>query len=235
MYTTIQNVREFAGIQNYRIDTELFETGSSAVWIVNSGDLAPFVPTQANGATITSSGDVTVKYNGLSIGFSSIDASTGEVNFGATGYASGSSITATYASSPITNGNVFSRIEEAHSVINSYLSKRYELPFGACVPMLTVMETNYASARILISSYGVSGQDSAEDGYRLMQEVLDQLNAIANGDLNLVDVDGNVIDDSNTAGGGGNASGGQGVRVKGYLFPVSDEEFKVTNPNEINN
>lgn len=234
LYSTLQAIRERAGIQNYVIDGKLNATGDSSIFLTKNLDLDRFVPRQSNGATIASLSDINVKINGLSVGVSAIDISGGFVTL-VNGTTSGASIVATYASSPLTSSQVYRFATEANSVIQSYVSKKYELGniSGACIPLLADLETKLASANILQSSYGVSGDDSGEDGYRMFTDVMDTLTKVGNGELNLIDIDGVVIP-PNTSGvvGNGNASG-TGARVKGYLFTTDQERFTVVNPDSL--
>lgn len=231
MFTTIQRIRERAGLQMYKVDSKLLATGSSLVWFNGAKDIEKFVPRQGDGATVASVLDVTVKYNGLSVGISAIDSVTGNITM-ATGYTSGSSLVATYTTSPLTNQQVFDYMSEANSLVSGYIGQRYNLPLGVCVPMLSDLETRVASANILISSYGVSGRNSAEDGFALKEEVMGVLEMIRTGQLPLVDVSGNVVDvESGNLVGSGGALGGQATRVKGVLFTTDQEEFTVTDPN----
>lgn len=227
MYTTVQQVRQRTGYQHYRIDAPLYETGNSSIWNVNIKDLERFVPRNNDGATLATTADVQVKYNGSSVGISAIDIDSGDITM-STGYASGSSIVATYASSVIQSSRVYQYIEEAHSTLLSRLAVLYELPLSVSVPFLNTLESKLAAAHLLIDSYGIAGQDSSEDGYKLLEEVHKELDKIASGSIQLVDNTGNEVPQATeSVAGGGNALGGQGVRVPGYLFTVDQEKFEV--------
>lgn len=231
MFTTVQDIRERAGFLNFAVDSTLYEVvGSSNIWYAKKGekDLERFVPRSYNGATLPTSVDVTVKHQGLSVGYSSFDINTGRITL-STGYASGSSLVATYASSPIATQKVYNYGINAHGMILAYVGKRYSLPLGVSVPVLGELEARLAAAELLIDSYGISGQNSAEDGYAMRQEILNQLVLLGNGSLPMIDSDGNEVPTSTDTTGGGNALS-TGSRVEGYLFDDSEEEFDVILP-----
>lgn len=232
MFSTVQKVRERAGLQNYRIDAPLQATGNSTIWNVPSKDLERFVPLQDTGASVPSITDVTAKYSGLSIGISAIDVLSGAITFTA-GYVSGSSIVATYASSPIRGTKVIQYMQEANNTVLSYLSAQYTLPLGSSSPILADLEAKIAAGNLLINSYGVSAEDLAEDGYKMVESAMEMLLAISDGKIDLIDESGTPIaKNTSNLSGGGNALGGSGVRVPGYLFTADQEKFKVVKRSE---
>lgn len=235
MFSTVQRVRQRSGFQNYRIDSPLKPTGDSSIWNNNVKDLEKYIPRLSNGASIASVSDINVRFEGLSVGFVSMDVDSGNISLVA-GSTTGASFTATFASSPIRGEEVMEYMVEANSQIIGALSVRYTFPLssGVCIPVLSELETRLASAHMLIDSYGVSSQDSAEDGYKMLEAAELMLDKYMTGELKLVDDGGNTIP-VNTGGiaGGGNASGGHGVRVKGYLFTTDQENFEVVDPNRV--
>jgi len=230
MFTTVQDIRERAGFLNFAIDKTLNPvTGSSNVWFVPAKDLERFVPRSYDGATIVGTSDVVVKHDGASVGYSTVDSSTGRIVLSA-GYAVGSSLTATYASSPIQTQKVLDYGAQAHGTVLSYVGKRYDLPLGVSVPLLSELEARLAAARLLQDSYGVSGQNSAEDGYRMEEQIMMRLQGLASGELVLIDSDGNEVpNDTDINTGSGNAMS-SGSRVEGYLFMPEEEEFTIIDP-----
>lgn len=224
-YSNIQKIREKAGVQNIFTRQPLLSTGLSYVWRVDTDDNTKLVPNISDGATSASINDVLVEINGLSIGASSINLNTGEVTLTG-GSTTGACVVATFASSPIGDKKVFDFMIEANSIVNSYLAKAYNLPFGSCIPFLSDLETKLAAGNLLQSSFGTSATDLAEDGYKMQEEALLILEKISKQEVGLVDIDGNTIPTNEEGSGGGESDVESDIgRTQGTLFITEEEEF----------
>lgn len=221
-YSTIQKIREKAGVQNIFTRQEMISTGSSQIWAVDTDDFIKLVPNNNDGATQSSINDILVEMNGASIGVSAININTGMITL-TSGSTTGACVLATYASSPITDRRVFDFMVEANSLINSYVGSVYTLPLGVCIPFLSDLETKLAAGNLLQSSFGTSATDLAEDGYKMQEEVLLILDKISKEEIALVDIDGVVLPVPSGSGGGENDVQGDISRTQGTLF-ISEEE-----------
>jgi phage gp36-like protein len=224
-YSTVQKIREKAGVQNIFSRQPMLSTGTSQTWRADTDDLVKFVPNLSDGVTVASSGDLVTEVNGSSIGVSAININTGEAIL-ASGSTTGACVLATYASSSITDKKVFDFMIEANSILNGYLAKAYDLPFGVCIPFLCDLETKLAAGNLLQASFGTSATDLAEDGYRMQQEALVILEKLSKEEIGLVDIDGNTISTISTGAGGGETDVGNDTsRTQGTLFITEEEAF----------
>lgn len=224
-YSTVQRIREKAGVQNIFTRQSLLSTGFSQIWQVDTDDNTKFVPNNGDGATSVSTNDIVAELNGSSIGVSLINANTGLVTLTG-GSTTGACVIATYASSPISDKKVFDFMIEANSIVNSYLAKVYSLPFGVCIPFLSDLETKLGAGNLLQASFGTSATDLAEDGYRMQQEALLILEKISKEEIGLVDADGNTIATKSDAVGGGETDVSSDLsRTQGTLFITEEEAF----------
>lgn len=231
-YSTIQKVREKAGLQDRYSDYQLTATGDSTIWLAEVQDTEKFVPAFATGNTSAGVSDIQVLYNDSAVGLSAIDVETGDLTLN-TGIASGSSVTADFSSSPVADDRVIDAMEEAFSTINSYISKQYTLPISGTVGMLTMLETKLAAGFLLESSYGVSAKDLAEDGFRLQQEAMSTLMKLADGEIDLVANDGTKVVKKADAEGAQTDVSDSSARTKGNLFTPDNEDIEIYDPDNI--
>ena len=231
-YSSVQKIREFAGIQSKAYNLAMLSTGNSSVWTVDTDDPIKIVANLDNGATVPSTGDVVVKVNGVSVGVSAIDQDTGNVTI-ATGTSSGATVLANFASSPLTDRKVFDFMIEANSIVNGYIANQYSLPLGACIPFLAELEMKLGAGNLMKSSYGTSAQDLAEDGFRLQQDTMEILQKIADGDIELVDDTGTPVTKKDDVPVPSTDPDSSNSRTKGYLFSPDNEEFYITPPEDI--
>ena len=230
-YSTIQKVRERAGIQNKANRIQMVSTGSSWIWKVDCEDPFKIVPNNNDGATVATIADVTVEMCGVGVSVTAVNELTGEVTLGS-GSSSGATVVATYASSPISNDRLVDYLNEAYSTVNAYISKQYTLPLSSVPSYLIDLESKLAAGNILKSSYGTSALDLAEDGYRLQQDALADLLKLSEGEIDLVDDTGTVLSKKEMEGGGEtNVSEGED-RTQGWLFIPEEEEFDVHDPDD---
>lgn len=232
-YSTIQKIREKAGIQNrYKEYPANAVSGSSNIWEVDADDYYKIVPNNEDGATVISTNDVLLELNGASIGASAVDQVTGEITL-TSGSSTGACLLVTFASSPVSDEAVYDRMNEAFSTVNAFVAKEYDLPLSVSVPLLTELEAKLAAGYILQASYGTSAEDLAEDGYRMQQEAIDMLERIAESKIDLVDGNGNPIAKTDDTSGSLDEVTTSNSRTKGYLFSPDNEEFELVDPDNI--
>lgn len=204
-YTNHKDIRLQAGFWNLRTYEE-FRTdpdGSTTKFYIDNqynGDVEKIVTI---GSTDTlSADDVTVFYgasgaNGVSVlGVSSLDADLGYIEL-SVAPDSGSSVTVTYASSPVQNEIVESVRLEAESTVNNVLSECYTVPLSTTVSEVNNLAAKLAAGYLLIRNYGSAAIDTAADGYKLVDYVLGIDHNAGNGRLYwFCKTEGRLVDDS---------------------------------------
>jgi hypothetical protein len=225
-YSTVQKIREKAGVQNIFSRQPMLSTGTSQTWKADTDDLVKFVANLSNGATAATTSDLVVEMNGSAVGVSSINIDNGEAIL-ASGSTAGACVLATYASSPISDKKVLDFMIEANSIVNGFVAKAYDLPFGVCIPFLADLETKLGAGNLLQASFGTSATDLAEDGYRMQQEALAILEKLSKEEIGLVDIEGNTVATISSGVGGGETDvSNDNSRTQGTLFITEEEAFE---------
>lgn len=239
-YSNHRDIRKEAGFYHLRVGEELLTTpdGSTTEFYIDpeyNGDKVKIVPVGTSAYATTS--DVTINY-GLSglglttIGVTAIDYTQGIVYL-TTAPATGSSVTITYASSPIEATEIERHRLSATSTVNNVLSKCFAVPLTTTVSEVEMLTAKLAGAYLLIENYGTNALDSSRDGYRLLDYVLGAEDRQGTGRLfglcegNLVDDNGVAIARTDTA----TVTGSNTVYdpySSGALFTIKDEPFRFT-------
>lgn len=246
-YTTHEKIRVESGFQQRFVKESFLNDpdGSVKTFFVRSDDNVRFVPDFNTGNTIAGVSDVQV-WIGLSgvlgvsqMAVSSIDIDAGSVTLTATPD-SGSSLTISYASSPITSTDIETKRLQAEAIVNQRITQCYDLPISPTPSVLTDLSTRLASALLLIRGYGTGARDTSGDGYALYAQLMGDNNRSNDGNdtvnvgeigmicsqgYQLVDDNGNIIprndEDSEVS-----TEYIDGGRVRGRLYDVTEEAFR---------
>jgi hypothetical protein len=255
MLTTHERIRIESGYQ-HRFERRPFLTnpnsGTSTEFFVKTDDVVKIVPNLSTGNTVAGVSDVQV-WLGLSgvlgvsrMGISSVDAERGVVILN-TPASSGSSLTITFASSPLSYNDIEDVRLQAESMVNQRLSLCYNLPIAPLPSMITSLATRLSAALLLIRDYGVGSRSTSKDGYQLYAKIVGdhevaysdsgkgtvnvgELGMICTPGYQIVDDTGVIVprnDDSNVSTGVGYTNGG---RNPGRVFDVSEENWRFKQP-----
>lgn len=95
--------------------------------------------------------------------------------------------------SDVAGTGMFSRhIDRAESIVNTYVTARYSLPFTTIPPVLRTLSEDLACYFAVRSAYTQDGQNTNQY-YPEYKEAIKTLEAIQKGDLKLALTDGSVI------------------------------------------
>lgn len=261
--TTHEKIRVEAGFQSRDVRQEFLNSPGSGVTVffVKSDLNYKIVPDFNTGATIAGISDVEV-YVGLSgvygsskLWVSSVDVEQGSVGLSAV-VPSGASLTISYASSAISSRDIENARLRAESIVNQRLSLCYDLPLSPIPSQVESMATRLAASLLLIRGYGTGSLDTANDGYRLYEQLMGRNELVTGGGFDassnsvvqvgeiglicttnyqLVDDSGTIIprnDDDTATTGDGYVVGGN---VEGRLHVIQDEEVRFKDPKSENN
>lgn len=255
--TTHEKIRVTAGFQS-RFNRQPFANdpdGADTKFFVTSDDYVKIVPEFSTGGTVAGVSDVKV-YVGLSgvVGasqmvVSAVDPEEGSITVD-TAPDTGASLTITYSSSALPSYEIEEKRLEAESRIKQRLSLCYDLDDIDPVPsVLTRLANELASALLLIRNFGSTAEDTAGDGYALLDRLLgkgqvssgqskDMANVVEVGEVGLIctkdymliDDDGNEIERNDGDSIKSNTSYKSGGRVRGRIYDITEEPFRFKEP-----
>lgn len=256
--TTHEKIRVEAGFQSRNMRQAFKNEPGSGVttFFVKADDNYRLVPDFGTGTTIAGISDVQV-YVGLSgiNGSSRLLIATVDVEQGAVGLStvvpSGASLTINYSSSAISGQDIETVRLRAESIVNQRLSQCYDLPIAPTPSSIESLASRLGAALLLMRGYGTGSLDTANDGYRLYEQLMGRNQQVAGGGFDssstevlelgeiglictpnyqLVDDSGTIIprndNESATAGVGFQVGG----NVEGRLNVIQDEEFRFKDP-----
>lgn len=250
--TDHEKIRVTAGFQA-RYNRQAFinePDGIVTKFFVTTDDYVKIAPEFSTGNSIGGISDVKV-YVGLSgvVGASqlvvtAVDPDEGSVTLGAT-VPSGASLMISYASSSLPSYELEQVRKEAESRIKQRLSLCYDLPISPIPSILTRLATELAAALLLSRNYGVASEDTAADGYALLDRLLgkgqiavgqakEQASVVAVGeiglictkDYELIDDDGTIIIRNDADSIKSNRDFVKGGRIKGRIYDITEEPFR---------
>lgn len=177
-YTSLQAIREMAGVQNLRVSETPAGTvdGSNKNFYVSK---LPLVDTQyvANGGIQAS--DVIFYDDGVPVTVNSVTAATGLIVL-ASAPATSSVVKVNYSYSSVSDARVIQVRNEAESWLNTRVASVVDVDTLSPTPAVFATITDlYAAGLILIRDYGSSADTdlSSKDGYKKMemaQKLLDE-------------------------------------------------------------
>ena len=93
----------------------------------------------------------------------------------------------------LTDAQIELFIAKADAYINSVLATVYTLPFSVTIPFLTDISTDLACYYVLRRSYTQDSMETSSWVKEFLENAETKLKAIMDGDVSLIDSDGNVI------------------------------------------
>lgn len=193
-YETKQAILEEAGLSLIVLAEVLTGSvnGSNKAFTTDHGPI-----TDSNDDDAIDNTDVTVYVNGVAVTVSAVNATTHTITLAAAP-ANGTTVTADYRYSNITDAYVTRIREEAEDWINSAMDAIDPVPYSTVPARVRQLTRQYAAANLLIREYGMNQNTdgTSKDGYnrlRLAQAALDKYIAIG-GSTGLSDVSASEVD-----------------------------------------
>lgn len=122
--------------------------------------------------------------------------------------------------------------EEAKSTIDSFVGTRYALPLSSTPKIIRLINKILAGGLILLKEYTEEADGTNKEGKQKFNQAMGLLEKIAKGEIKLFDEDGVELPLSPSEDVEGMADFDTETQEGGHLFNLSDENFRVTNPEE---